>query len=235
MVYQPKKILITGISSGIGQALAQQLEGNGYKVFGVSRRNGYDVSKKGAWEKIVLQMKKAKFTPDVVVFNAAINPNDLSSTLDLTLTKKIFAVNFFSILEGIKILTFYVKPHTHFITISSTSAFKGGSFEGVGYASSKAALSIAFESLYQHYKNKFLFSTIYFGPVKTKMRLGRKNPPLTLSKEQAAKNIIEVIENKTPIAYYPRVAFLLVKLIKLLPFNMHLRIFPVLEKRYVNP
>lgn len=232
------KILLTGTSSGIGETLANKLKKKKHIVWGISRRKTpltsikQDLAKPNSWEKILQAMKRKKFKPDVIIFNAAIQLNDLNPFLDPRITRKIFETNFFSIIEGIQTLLNYVKPHTHFIAISSTSAFKGSGREGIGYASSKTAISLAFESLHQHFKDRFLFSIVYFGPVKTDMRKGRKHPPLTLSKEQAAEAVIEVIKNKKIISYYPKAAFLTVKLIKLLPENLHLKIFPWLEKKY---
>lgn len=232
------KILLTGTSSGIGEALAQKLKEQKHTVWGISRRKTphstiqQDLSKFAAWEKILKIMKGKKFKPDVVVFNAAIQLNDLNPQFNPKITKKMFDLNFFSILEGINLLIPYLKKNAHFIVISSTSSFKGSAKEGIGYASSKAAISLAFEGLYEHFKDKYLFSTIYFGPVQTEMRKGRRNPPMTLLEQEAALAIIETIKNRKIISYYPKVAFLAVKFIKLLPKNLHLKIFPYLEDNF---
>ena len=52
-----KKIVITGHTSGIGKALYQSLQGEEREVVGISRSNGYDISKDR--EKILLLVKDA--------------------------------------------------------------------------------------------------------------------------------------------------------------------------------
>ncbi len=240
MVHKLEQVLITGTSSGIGQKLAEKLTSKGYLVFGIARRKSIgafqslqiDLSESGCWKKIAAKLKKIKFIPKVVVFNAAIQLNDLTPEFDPKITSKIFETNFFSILEGVKTLIPFISPKAHFIVISSSSAFKGSNREGIGYAASKAAITLAFESLYHHFKGKFLFSTVFFGPVNTNMRKGRKSTPLMLSTTQAADKIIEVIENKKVQTFHPLSIFLIVKTIKLLPANLHFKIFSWLESAF---
>ncbi len=234
------KILITGTSSGIGKALAQQLINQHHQVLGISRRKSannfkslrIDLSQPGVWEKVARTLKKQQFLPKVIIFNAGINDNDLDPDYDPKVTRQIFEINFFSILDGIKTLSYYLPRNTHFITISSTSAFKGSGLEGVGYASSKAALSVAFESLYHYFKNRFIFTTVYLGPVDSGMRLNRAKTPLILSEQKAVSIIIQAIKNKQPTYYVPNILFLFIRIMKLFPANIYLKIFPILERRY---
>jgi len=82
------KVLLTGYTSGIGKALYDILVKEGYEVVGMSRRNGYDVSKWESWEKIINQHHKsfdylilnagiAKFTPEeeYIIHKQVINTN----------------------------------------------------------------------------------------------------------------------------------------------------------------
>lgn len=232
------KILITGVSSGIGRILTKKLILQQHQVWGVARRknllsslskelnssnlhtSSLDISSPKDWKKLIKQLTKENFIPEVIIFNAAIWEKDLDSTFNINSTKKMMDTNFYGAIRGIALLLPRVLPDTQFIAISSLSSFKGSGKEGVGYASSKAALSIAFESLYQKYKNKFIFKTIFFGPVK-------KIPLVSINSNQAADFIIKTIKSKEIIFYHPPLPFFLYKCLKLLPSNLY---FPILSK-----
>lgn len=249
------KALITGISSGIGKALTKKLLEQNYTVWGIARRKSLlkqlqeevnhnpkyifttsDICKNSFWVKLLLQMKKKKFKPNIVIFNAAINQNDLENNIRPEITGKIFQTNFFAILEGIKILFPYMDKKSQYIAISSSSALKGNAKEGIGYSSSKAALSIAFESLYQKYiLSGRVFTTISFGPINTGMKRFRIPPPFTLSEKDAVECIIKAIKDKKGFYYCPKISFIFLKMIKaILPNEIILKLFAVIEKKYNN-
>lgn len=248
-----KNVLVTGASSGIGHSLSSLLIKKGYKVWGVARRKKLlellnkelknknffytagDISQESFWEQQIKKMKKNKFTPDIVVFNAAMNENDLKDGMDLDKLKQMMEVNFFSILKGVKLIMENYKNKLHFIAISSTSSVKGNYIEGIGYAASKGALSIAFESLFQKYENsKAFFTTVYFGPVTTDMSRFIKPTPMTLTKEKAAMGIIKAIENKRPFYYYPKAAFVVLSIMRLLPKQTFFWLWKNLQKSYTK-
>ncbi|MBU1016815.1 SDR family NAD(P)-dependent oxidoreductase [Patescibacteria group bacterium] len=242
------KFLITGVSSGIGRVLTKRLIGEGHIVWGIARgedllidlkrelKNSklfiyshFDVSGDGVWGIFVSQMKKADFIPDVVIFDAAILKNDLADGLDVGLTKKILDVNFLSILYAIRELLPIFRERTQFIAISSSSAFKGSGVEGVGYPSSKAALSIAFESLHQKYGCNYSFKVVFFGPVRTGMTPFKRRFPLSLSVEDAVSSILKSIQGTRVLYFYPALLFFFVKAIRLLPSDLYFKILSRLE------
>ena len=235
-----KRFLITGVSSGIGRALARKLVLSGNEVWGISRRKEplqsldeelkdqgkfyylvADVSQEKDWENLITEMSRKKYFPQVIIFNAAIFKPDLEKGLESQLTRETFSVNFFGIIEGIEILLRFAKKGTQFLAISSLSALKGSSVEGIGYPASKAALNIAFESLYQKYKNTFMFKTLSFGPVATGMSSFKKKFPFLLTRDQAVKKIIEVVEGKQVINYDPWFLFFFLRILKLLPLSIY--------------
>lgn len=225
-------ILVTGASSGIGMKLCKALIYDGDRVFGVARRRvagekfkylSIDFSKESAWQKLIRSLKRDKFTPDVVVFNAAVLKGDL---------KEVLKVNFLSIIEGVEELMKNFKS-CHFIAISSTAALRGSGVELLGYASSKAALSIAFESLYQKFKkSKYKFSLVYFGPVRGGMSPFKDKTPFQLSLEQAVLTIKKAIREKSPAYYNPWWVFYMLRLIRILPANLDFVFFSLLERIY---
>ncbi len=151
-------------------------------------------------------------------------------SLDTKLTREVFDINFFGSLEGVEKLFKIVKRKTQFIAISSSSALKGSGVEGVGYPASKAALSIAFESLYQKYKSLYDFKTIYFGPVASGMTPFKRKMPFLLSEEQAVKIIIRGLGERKPIIAEPKILFFTLKLVKLLPTKIYFAFLSFLER-----
>ncbi len=116
------------------------------------------------------------------------------------------------------------------MAISSSSALKGSGVEGIGYPASKAALSIAFESLYQKFKNKYIFKTIYFGPINTGMVPFRKNSLFLLSEKQAVSKIIQATLGKKVIYYYPGVLFFILKTIRHFPSKIYFYLLSQIEE-----
>ena len=248
-----KNVLITGVSSGIGKALTKLLLTKGFRVWGIARRKelllelkkelhrdkfiftAADIKAENFWENLIKEFNKKNFIPQEVVFNAAVNENDLVDGINLEKTREIMEVNFFSILRGAEIILRKYPKKLHFITISSTSAFKGNHKEGIGYAASKGALSIAFESLFQKYfKSRVVFTTIFFGPVKTGMIRFVKAPPLTLTADRAAECILNAINERKPFYYYPKLSFFMLSLLRLLPNQVFFKLWINMQKSYVN-
>lgn len=247
------KYLITGVSSGIGRSLTKELVRRKEVVWGIARREKLlkslkkelshssfyytcaDHAKDSDWKYIITKMKEKKFIPQVIVFNAAVSENDLEKQIRLRALKKMFEVNFLGVMKGINYLLPNVGNNTQFIAISSFSALKGSGTEGIGYASSKAALSIAFESLYQKYKNTGqIFKTIFFGPINSGMGPFKKHTPFILSEKQAVKFIIESTKINKGQFFYPKSIFLIFKIIKLLPSNIYFKILSKMESLHLK-
>ena len=242
--------LITGVSTGIGRVLTKELIDKGHRVLGIARReklllnlkeelNGskkfnfikHDIAQPGSWNRIASQMRRMKFLPQVVIFNAAILDNDLSETklINLKSTNKIFETNFFSNLRAINELIKLVKPKTKFIFIGSSSAFKGSGEEGIGYSASKAALNSAFESLHQRFGKTYDFKIIHFGPVKTAMVPFNSKILFMRTPEQAAMVIINAIDSNNHIFYFPQSLFIFLRFIKLLPSPVYLWVLNLID------
>jgi len=248
------KFLITGVSSGIGRALTKKLISSGESIWGIARRENLlkdlkrelgnssnfefttiDQAKINNWYSLVKKLKRRKYIPEIIIFNAAISKNDLKYGIEIEALEEMMEVNFLGVMRGISALLPLVKPGTQFITISSFSALKGSGSEGIGYAASKAALSIGFESLYQKYKNKGIaFKTVYFGPINSGMGPFKKNIPFVLSEKQAVKYIISSTKISKGQFFYPRSIFLIFKIIKLLPANIYFKILSKMESLHLK-
>lgn len=244
-----KKFLITGISSGLGRALTKRLIKDGASVWGIARRkelleslsqelnspnfifSTVDISTLRGWKYLLDQLKSKNYTPDIVIFNAAVLENDLKNGLDINSTERMMEINFYGVLRGVSLLLNYIDKKCQFIAISSSSALKGSGMEGVGYAASKAALSTAFESLHQRYKKSlFNFKIIFFGPISTPMNPFKTKIPLTLSEKMAAEGILKDINSNDGIFYHPILFFIFFKLIKLLPSKFYFSVLTMHEE-----
>lgn len=236
--------LITGVSSGIGRELTKTLVGEGHAVLGIARRKellrelkselatgqkfnfiNADLSAAGAWQEVIKHLTEKHFSPDAVIFNAAVFEKDyLGQELDFAKMRNSFEINFFSIVRGFEELIKIAKPNTQFIFISSSSAFKGSGAEGIGYPASKAALSSAFESLYLKYRDRFRLKILFFGPINTDMLPSASRFTPVLSKDKAVKKIIETLDSDKAIAYAPWPLFWFLRLTKVLPDKLYLTI-----------
>lgn len=244
-----KRILVTGVSSGLGRALVKKLNNYKNKIWGIARRgkllkklqkevtyqslffySDKDISKPNIWNTIISDLKNCNFIPEIIIFNAAIFKCDFDKSINSKITREILEVNYLSIIRGIELLMPLLKKNSQVIAISSSSAFKGSGEEGVGYAASKAALSIAFESLQLKYGKRIKFKTIYFGPIKTGMNPFSKHQFGTLSEGVAVDKIIKVLESDNIQFYYPGIVFIFLKLIKLLPSKIYIRCLKIIDR-----
>jgi len=241
------KILITGTSSGIGKALTEKLVRSGHDVMGISRYLPYgkslnsdqstyrhivaDLSKRSAGSYIIRRISLYRFIPEVVIFNAADTRSDYGHReVKIAETRHILEVNFFSIIDIFNKLSKKVKPGALFIFINSSSAYKGSGVEGVGYAASKAALSVLFESLNLHYGNRYKFCTVYLSPVDVKRKFARSSIIPIVRIEDAVNTIISALGGDKPTIYNNWIVFGLLKLLHFLPPKAYFKIVARLDK-----
>jgi short-subunit dehydrogenase len=237
-------IFITGISSGIGRTTAIHLIHKGHRIWGIARRTdelrklseklssshffymGCDISKKEDMLSVVSQMKKCSFLPDVVIFNAGILMDDISTDHREQISEQTFAVNFHSVMFFVDIFlkSFLERGSGHFIAINTTSALRPNPARSISYSASKAALSMAFKGLSEWYKDKQIyFSAIYLGPIDTSMWEGRRNF-LVGKKEGVSRHIETIIWTKKSSSYYPRLSTTLFRLASWIPDSIFFRL-----------
>lgn len=236
------KVLITGTSSGIGRELAKDLSSKGYLVIGVARRKNLlgenfsfiqaDLASENAWETIIATLKKKKYIPDVVIFNAATWNKKLVTEFDYESLRTMHQVNFLSVMKGLSLLFSYCQNRrTHFIAISTLSALWGSPVEGIGYPASKAALTIAFEGLYQKFKGtNFSFSTISFGPIKADTNSYIFFSPFQVTLKRTVSVIEKAMKEKKACYFVPSFVFFCFNLIKLLPSRVRLATFSLIDR-----
>src|SRR3954447_13275852 len=157
---KPRIALVTGASSGIGQATAERLANAGYKVYGTSRRGaqagkqsfemlGLDVTSDASVESAVDAIVRREGRIDLLVNNAGFGVAPAGaeeSSIDQA--KAIFETNFFGLIR----MTRAVVPHMRrqgrgrIINIGSVLGFLPMPY-GALYAASKHAVEGYSESL----------------------------------------------------------------------------------------
>lgn len=161
MAIRDKVVIITGASSGIGEATAKLLASKGTKVVLAARRENKlekitseiinaggeaayrvtDVTKPEDNQKLV-ELAKEKFGKvDVIFLNAGIMPNSPFSALKVDEWNEMIDINIKGVLNGIAAVlpTFKEQKSGHVITTSSVAGIK--SYPGVGvYGATKWAV-----------------------------------------------------------------------------------------------
>jgi len=234
------KIFITGVSSGIGKTLTTELIKLGHEVWGVARRqeeleslkrnlnsthlylSRCDIESLDDMKNVTGEMKNKNFLPDIIVLNAAVHLQNPKNNFDLELYRKSFDINLYGALFWVKefLDEFLKRNKGQFIAISSTSAFRHG-YGGISYSASKAALSLTFRRLRVHFaKTDLKFSTVYFGPISTKLWRGPKIPVIIPSVDRAAKYIVKIFNKSDGEYYFPFFTTLLSRFSTLLPESL---------------
>lgn len=219
------KILITGVSKGLGKSLAEEFISKGNYVWGVARRElenpGFfysrcDVSNVDEIKVTVSEMLKQNFIPDIIILNAGYSVDDISDKFDYPKFKENFDVNLFGNINLINaFLPFYLERKKGiFVAISSLSAYKENHKNRIGYSASKLALSKSFENLrLQYYSSGVKFVVCNAG----RMQSGKSFIGITY--KDAAKLLTnKLIKEKTPdVINFPPLQYFLTKILRLIP------------------
>lgn len=130
-----KKVLITGGSGGIAQAIKTMLEKDGYTVFAPTRTE-MDVTDWASIEKVI-----KGFIPDILINNAGYVVPQSIKTMDLENTKKHFDINIGGIFYCTGIALKY-NPNLQIVNIGSAAAVESHATWSE-YCASKAAVVMA--------------------------------------------------------------------------------------------
>tara|TARA_Y100001970_G_scaffold179269_1_gene218174 strand:+ start:146 stop:910 length:765 start_codon:yes stop_codon:yes gene_type:complete len=240
-----KTIWITGASSGIGKSLALKFAKEGWLVAASSRRENLlielcnlneniysfplDVTDenqcKDVFNKILLQFKNL----DICVFGAGIHDDPKSKKIfNLQKIKKIINVNYFGAMNSINSSYEYFKNKKsgQIALIGSVAGYRGLPNAGA-YCSSKSALISFAESLHFDMKKfNVRVSIINPGFIKTPMTdENNYTMPMIKSSEFAADKIYKgLIKNKGFEIHFPKEFTFIMKILRLLPYNLYFKI-----------
>lgn len=236
--------LITGASSGIGEALSRELVQRGWSVIGMARSQDKltaiqkelgdsfipvicDISQKSEIEKASREILEKEMCPTHFFLNAGIAGEKVienPQAFDLSIHEKIMAVNYFGVLSFVEFWEKHAQNNggANFIVTSSINAIFAPP-TGSAYCASKAAISKAFESLsLTYFGTNLKFSTIYAGPVATDGLKG--DLPFTWKPEKMAKYMADFAakgkSHGEPSLFYGVVC----RFLRALPYNWTMKI-----------
>lgn len=231
--------LVTGASSGIGEAVSKELASRGWLIIGVARsfnklsqlheelKSAFipivcDVSKKESIAEASQKILELQLCPSLFFLNAGLTGEaaiENANRFDVHMHEKIMQVNYFGVLAWIE---FWQQPcqqngGANFIVTSSINAIFAPP-NGSAYSASKAAIAKAFESLALTYINTNLrFSVVYPGPVTTAGLKASRKLPFTWKPEKMGKCMVDfALSSKArcePFLFYK----ILTRLLRTLP------------------
>lgn len=231
------KILITGVSKGLGRYLATELLRLGHDVWGISRKqrehseikdlfqypnfiySSCDLTRESQIVRFAEEIAGRNFPVDILILNAALMENDyVNGVWDFQKFREIMEVNFMGTanLTARLLPSFQQRGEGLIIGISSISSIRALLMDKIAYAPSKSALNMMFESLrlqlgYSYPGIRFI--TINPGPLEQKDQL------FSSSYSKIGKKIISIIEKGKykEIYAYPLISSIMYKVFRLIP------------------
>jgi len=179
-----KTILITGTSRGIGAALVESFEKEGFRVLALSRsypqmyKEGnttyipFDITREKSLHELVCFLQEQHIRLDIVVSNAGKLINKPFAEISYIQLEEVYQVNVLGVFRLIQYLLPMLQEQAHVVTISSMGGVQGAmKFAGLSaYTSSKAALIALTELLAEEYKDtQWHFNCLALGAVQTEM------------------------------------------------------------------
>jgi short-subunit dehydrogenase len=249
MYWKDKVVLITGASSGIGEALAFYIaRKNPSAVCLLARREeelirvakrceelgtptryfACDVTDAPAVKNAAELVRTEFGRIDTMIANAGIaGRTDRDSSFSPEMVGKVIDINLMGAVNSIAAVLpeMLTRGSGHLVAISSLAGFRGLP-RSAAYSASKAAMTAYFESIRLDVQHRGVdVSIIQPGFIKTPLTSGRKNKmPYLMELDAAVEKIALAIENKKKFAAFPWQLALLVKAGRFFPVWLYDRI-----------
>lgn len=180
---EPRTVLITGTTSGVGRALLDHYARRGARIVSVNRRHlpeleaeypsvrfeCVDVRDADGVARLLERLAEAGELPELFLLNAGINRVDNDEAFDLDAYKAVVDTNLYGVLHFVGPLTRLPvgqRPR-YLVAVSSMARYVGNPY-GLGYSTSKRALTACFEAWSQMYSGTdLIFQQVLLGPVPT--------------------------------------------------------------------
>ncbi len=243
MSYKNEIIWIIGASSGIGAALAKELSARGACLALSARRKEelealksslgedhkiftLDVADADLVFRTASAVRAAFGRIDRIIFLAAVYTPMKLCTLDLAVTKQIVDVNLLGAFHVVQAsLPIFKDQQRGQIAMCGSVAGYIGLPGGQPYSATKAAIINLAESM--HAELPKIIDVKLINPGFVKSELTDKNDfnmPMIISAEKAARHIAEGLTQKTFEIHFPKRFTLGLKLLRLLPYSLSLKI-----------
>jgi short-subunit dehydrogenase len=244
-----KKIIITGASSGIGEALAVEYANKGFSLGLIARRldrlealkaklkasnvpiaiRSLDVSDDLEILPTFESISEELGGLDLVIANAGITAVNRTGKDDFENDRKVIQINLISAMATIDAAVRIFrssKTKGQIVGISSVSAFRGipGS---AAYSGSKAGFSNYLSAVRMELRNKGIeVTTVHPGFVATDLSENMEKYPFVITSEKAAKAIVKGIDKKKANIIVPKVPWsILSRVMAVMPDSVVSRAF----------
>ncbi len=228
-----KVVVITGVSKGLGKALAEEFKNNGFTVVGISRSEvdfvdfhiSADLTKKEEIKKVQEEIIKKFNKIDVLINNAGVGLYDSWENMKEEQLRYMFELNFFSVVNLTKeFLPYLKKTNGSVINVSSVAGKMYIPYMG-GYCATKFALNAFSDSLRAELKPEDVHVlNLIVGRINTgfsSRALGSKKPPETpslgASPDKFAKAVFKAYKKRKREITFPVWYKLLIWFVNLFP------------------
>ncbi|SNZ02256.1 Short-chain dehydrogenase [Persephonella hydrogeniphila] len=212
-----KTAVITGVSKGLGKALSQKFQSEGFKIIGISRNLPEfplyrfiqaDLTDINRLLEIKEELKEERI--DLLINNAGIGIYESWEDMSIEDLKKVFELNFFSVVYLTKLLLPKLRESRgSIINVSSVAGKLYVPYMG-GYCASKYALNAFSDSLRAELrKDEIHILNLIVGRINTGFSiraLGSKKPPETpfgSSPEKFAEAVFKAYKKKKREIVFP--------------------------------
>ena len=196
---QDKVVVITGASSGLGEATARHLAARGAKLVLAARRAdrlqnlvaeitaaggqalavATDVAKRADLEQLVVQAMGRFGRIDVLVNNAGVMPMAPMAKVKVDEWDQMIDVNVKGVLYGIAAVLpgMLAQQSGHIINLSSVAGLRVSAGVGTVYSATKFAVKAISEGLRAEVaKDNIRVTTLYPGAIESELKLGSSDP-----------------------------------------------------------